>query len=273
MMLVRWLGCVAMIAALGATSALAQTPAAAQTQVSVRLDELTWPELKARIDAGATTIIVPIGGTEQNGPHMALGKHNVRATLLAERVARTLGNALVAPVIAYVPEGSVDPPTAHMRFPGTLSIPVPAFEAVLEGAARSLRRAGFRDIVLLGDHGGYLRSVAAVASRLDREWRGTGVRVLAPPEYYHAADQAFAATLAARGFRAEEIGTHAGLADTALTLALAPALVRVDRMHAQPSAADGVYGDPRRSSAELGAIGVDAIVAETVAAIRNAARR
>ncbi|HEY5861790.1 MAG TPA: creatininase family protein, partial [Casimicrobiaceae bacterium] len=128
-----------MLVALGAGAAHAQTPA------TVRLDELTWPELKARIAAGTTTVIVPIGGTEQSGPHMALGKHNLRAALLAERIAQALGNAIVAPVVAYVPEGGIDPPTGHMRFPGTISVPAPAFEAVLEGAAQSLRRAGFRD--------------------------------------------------------------------------------------------------------------------------------
>jgi len=255
------------LAALGAIGAHAQTPA------TVRLDELTWPELKARIDAGATTIIVPIGGIEQNGPHMALGKHNLRVSLLAERIAKALGNALVAPVVAYVPEGNIDPPTAHMRFPGTISVPVPAFEAVLEGAARSFRRAGFRDIVLLGDHGGYLKSLAALSTRLDREWAAANVRVHVPAAYYRAADQGFGTTLAARGYRPEEIGTHAGLADTSLTLAVAPALVRVDRMRAAPSAADGVYGDPRRSSAELGEIAADAIVADTVDAIRKASAR
>ena len=256
-----------MLAAFGAAAA------GAQAQPTVRLDDLTWPELAARIAAGTTTIIVPIGGTEQNGPHMALGKHNARVALLAERIAKDLGNALVAPVIAYVPEGGIDPPTAHMRFPGTISVPAPAFEAVLEGAARSFRRAGFRDIVLLGDHGGYAKSVAAVTSRLNREWSGSGARALAPAAYYRAADQAFAATLAARGYRADEIGTHAGLADTSLTLAVAPALVRADRMVAPSSAADGVYGDPRRSSAELGAIAADAIVADTAAEIRRATAR
>jgi creatinine amidohydrolase len=251
-------------------AALATTAAFAQSSAPVELDALTWPELKARIDAGATTVIVPIGGTEQNGPHMALGKHNARAAVLAERIARALGNALVAPVIAYVPEGGIDPPTAHMRFPGTISIPPAAFEATLEGAARSFRRAGFRDIVLLGDHGGYAKSLAAVASRLNRAWSGSGARMLVPAEYYRAVDQAFAAKLLASGYRADEIGTHAGLADTSLTLAVAPSLVRMDEMRAVPSAAQGVYGDPRRSSAALGEIAANAIVADTVAAIRSA---
>jgi len=240
---------------------------------SVRLADLTWTELKARVEGGATTILVPIGGTEQNGPHMTLGKHNARAVALAERIAHVLGDALVAPVIAYVPEGSIEPPSAHLRFPGTIGISDAAFDGVLDGAARSFRRAGFRTIVFLGDHGGYRRALDAVAARLDRQWAPTGVRVLAPHAYYDAADHGFAAALAQRGYRADEIGTHAGLADTSLALAIDPALVRADKLSAPPAAAQGVHGDPRRSSAELGRLGADAIVADTVAAIRAAAAR
>src|SRR5579862_2958463 len=103
-------------------------PACAAAQTPVFLEDLTWTELRDRIHAGTTIILVPIGGTEQNGPHMALGKHNVRARFLAEKIARQLGNALVAPTIAYVPEGSFAPPTGHMRFPGTISITEDAYE-------------------------------------------------------------------------------------------------------------------------------------------------
>src|SRR6187399_2902752 len=110
----RALACVLLIA--GPLSARAEEPA------SVFLEDLTSPELAARIRAGTTTVIVPVGGTEQNGAHMALGKHNVRVRLLSERIARALGTAVVAPVIAYVPEGSVNPPTGHMRYPGTITV-------------------------------------------------------------------------------------------------------------------------------------------------------
>src|SRR3954471_14039731 len=144
--------------------------AAAQPAKSVFLDELTWTEVRDAIAAGKTTVIVPVGGTEQSGPHIVLGKHNVRAKVLAGRIAESLGNAIVAPVIAYVPEGAIDPPAGHMRFAGTISIPESAFEATLEGAARSFRQAGFRDIVLIGDHGGYQKSLVKVAAKLDREW-------------------------------------------------------------------------------------------------------
>src|SRR6266478_6499206 len=97
-------------------------PAArAQVPDTVLLEELTWTEVRDAVRAGKTTIIIPAGGTEQNGPHMALGKHNARVKVLSQGIARQLGDALVAPVIAYVPEGGVTPPTAHMRYAGTIT--------------------------------------------------------------------------------------------------------------------------------------------------------
>jgi creatinine amidohydrolase len=224
---------------------------------SVQLEALTWTELRDRVAAGATIALLPIGGTEQNGPHMALGKHNVRARLLGERIAMKLGNAIVAPVLAYVPEGSIEPPTEHMRWPGTISVPVPAFEAVIEATARSLLRAGFTDIVLLGDSGNYRASLDRVAARV------RGVHAL--PEYYRAATEGFAQILRARGFSAEEIGRHAAVADTSLLLALDASLVRA---RAAAAAGDGVGGDPRRAAADVGQLGVDHIVEQSVAAIR-----
>jgi creatinine amidohydrolase len=103
-----WLG--------GAASVQAAPP-------SVYLEELTWTELRDAVKAGATTIILPVGGTEQSGPQMALGKHNARVRVLSGKIAATLGDTLVAPVLTYVPEGSVSPPVGHMRYPGTISIP------------------------------------------------------------------------------------------------------------------------------------------------------
>src|SRR5206468_7114992 len=158
---------------------------------TVFLEELTWTELRDQIRSGKTTVIVPIGGTEQNGPHMALGKHNLRVRYLSEKIARALGNALVAPVIAYVPEGGLAPPTEHMRFSGTITVPEETFEKILEYAARSFKLAGFRDIVFLGDHGGYQRGERAVADRLAREWAATGARAHAIEEYYRASQTEF----------------------------------------------------------------------------------
>src|SRR6266478_5333805 len=236
---------------------------------TVFLEELTWTELRDLIQSGKTTIIVPIGGTEQNGTHMVLGKHNLRVRYLSEKIAGALGNALVAPVIAYVPEGGLAPPTAHMRFPGTITVPEEAFEKILDYAARSFKLAGFRDIVFLGDHGGYQRGETAVADRLDREWAATSVRVHAIEEYYRAGQAEFARLLKSKGFRDEEVGSHAGLADTSLMLATDPRLVRADRL--RPG--EGVNGDPSRSSAELGQLGVDLIVTRTVDSVRKAVAR
>jgi creatinine amidohydrolase/Fe(II)-dependent formamide hydrolase-like protein len=252
---------------------LASTPASAQPPSTVSLEDLTWTELRDAIRSGRTTIIVPIGGTEQNGRHMTLGKHNRRVQALAEKIAFTLGNALVAPVLAYTPEGSLDPPTAHMRFPGTITMANATFEQVLEAAARSFQLHGFRDIVFLGDHGGYQKDLQIAADRLNRTWAATPVRAHAIPEYYRVAAIAYPQALRSRGYRDDEIGSHAGLADTSLALAIDPRLVRAERMQAAPSSADGVYGDPRGATVELGQLGVDAIVTQTTAAIRKATRR
>src|SRR6188472_967872 len=119
---------------------LGMASSARGAELPVFLEDMTWTEVRDAIAAGRTTVIVPVGGTEQSGPHMALGKHNVRVKMLAGRIASELGNALVAPVVAYVPEGSIDPPAGHMRFAGTISIPEAAFETTLEYAARSFRR-------------------------------------------------------------------------------------------------------------------------------------
>lgn len=238
---------------------------------SVYLEDLTSAELRDAIRAGTTTAILCAGGTEQNGPHMTLGKHNARVRVLAARIARELGNALVAPVIAYVPEGSLAPPSGHMRYPGTISIPADAYRRTLEYAARSFKLAGFRDIVFLGDSGDYQKDNQAVAAALDREWAATPVRVHAIAEYYRAATAGFADTLRKQGHADQEIGPHAGLADTSLMLAVDPAQVRMGELAARSM--PGVTGNPARSTAALGQPAADAIVAHSVAAIRAATKR
>ena len=251
-------------------------PGALAAPASNQLEELTWTEVRDRLAAGTTTILVPIGGTEQNGPYMAIGKHNVRANYFASAIAARLGNALVAPVIAYVPEGSIHPPAAHMRFAGTISIPDAAFEAMLEATARSFKQHGFRDVVFLGDHGGYQKNMQHVAERLGREWaRDPACRVHAYTAFYEATQGPFIAALKSRGFGEAEIGTHAGLADTALALAADPALVRAGALaHAsKPGPADGVLGDPRRATRALGEMGAAQIIQTSAAGIAQLTRK
>ena len=244
--------------------ALGATPSRA---AEIQLDALTWTEVRDALRGGSTTILVPIGGTEQNGPHMALGKHNVRVGRLAERIATQLGHTLVAPVVAYVPESA-----GHMRFPGTISVSGEAFTGIVTGAARSLRRSGFRDIVLLGDSGDYQPLLRRVSERLNREWAGSGARVHYIAAYYDASTTGYDQLLGEAGFTPAQIGPHAGLADTSLMLAVDASLVHGDRV-AEASPQTGVTGDPTRASVALGQKGVDLVVGKTVSAIRSALAR
>jgi creatinine amidohydrolase len=258
------------LAVLSVLSILCFGAAAQAAPPSVQLEELTWTEVRAAIQSGTTTIIVPAGGTEQSGPHIALGKHNVRARVLAGRIAAALGDTLVAPVLAYVPEGVVSPPTGHMLFPGTISIPDAVFKSTLEAAGRSLRQAGFTHIVLVGDHGGYQSILKQAAADLNKEWAGSGVRAHFIPDYYRAVDVAYVRALRAKGLSDVQIGSHAGTADTSLTLAIDPSLVRPDHLVGDHGPAEGTNGDPGPSSGALGQLGVDLVVSQTVAAIRKA---
>jgi creatinine amidohydrolase len=239
---------------------------------SVYLQELSSTDVRDALKAGQRTVIIPVGGIEQSGPHMALGKHNFRVQVLAGRIAAVLGNALVAPVVAYVPEGRVSPPTEHMRYAGTISIPDDAFKGLLAGAARSLAQHGFTDIVLIGDHGGYQGQLKAVAAALNREWKGGPARAHFIGEYYLAAQEPFIKALRERGLSDAQIGTHAGAADTSLMLALDASRVQPEKMpaNAHDAKAAGVSGDPARASAELGKLGTELIVQQSVTAIRAA---
>lgn len=239
---------------------------------SVYLEELTTADVSAALKAGKTTIIIPVGGVEQNGPHMALGKHNFRARALAGMIATALGDALVAPVVNYVPQGNVSPPTEHMRFVGTISIPFDVFKGVLKGAALSFKQHGFTHIVLLGDSGNYQTALKAVVDGLNGDWAKSSTRAQFLAEYYQAGQTQYVAALKSKGLSSEQIGTHAGAADTSLLMAVDAAMVKPELFAASAKAgwAGGTAGDPRASSPELGMLGVDVIVKASVAAVRRA---
>ena len=250
------------------------TPVCA-AQEHIFLDDMTSAEVRTALKDGKTTVIIPVGGTEQSGPHIALGKHNIRVKALSGKVAEALGNALVAPVVAYVPEGNVEPATGHMRFSGTISVPESAFKSIIEGAARSFRQHGFLNIVLLGDHGGYQPALKAVAASLNREWAKTATsttRAHFISEYYGATQTTYVKALRSRGLSDHQIGLHAGVADTALSMAIDPSMVRPDLFGAAAleGPTGGTVGDPRVATSVLGQLGVDAVVSETVSAIRRA---
>ena len=147
----------------------------------------------------------------------------------------------------------------------TIIIPVGGVEQSGPGLAH-----GFRTVIFIGEHGSYQGDLAAAALQLNRDWPGTPARAFFVPEYYRAATTDFYPVLKSHGYSAAEIGTHAGVADTSLTMAVDPRAVRAEALKTGTDldAANGVYGDPRRSSADMGRLAADAIVDRTVAAIR-----
>ena len=235
---------------------------------TVILEELTWTEVRDAIRAGKTTVIFPTGGTEQNGPHMVLGKHNYIVAYAAEQIARRLGNALVAPVLAYVPEGDLDPPAGHMRFPGTITLPHEVFMKVTEYAARSFKLSGFKDIVLIGDSGPNQKGLQSVAAMLNKEWARSDVRVHYISDYYSG--NGFQEWLISQGEKPEAIGEHAGIYDTSQLMALNPRLIRMDKLAPGGDAGvTGVTGNPTRSSITYGKKGLDMTIAAAVVQIQK----
>ena len=237
---------------------------------TVFVQELTWTEVAARVRAGTRSVIVPTGGTEQNGPHMVLGKHNFIIREASERIARELGNTLVAPVVAYVPEGGIDPPTGHMRYAGAITLPQEHFEALLEYTARGFALHGLENVIFIGDSGGNQRGMAAVAEKLNGEWEAAGnpSRVLYVPEYYRG--NGFRDWLLEQGIPEDAIGRHAGVTDTSQLWYVAPEQIRPDkRVRDGGFEGSGVSGDPTLASRELGAKGIELKVETTVRRVRE----
>jgi creatinine amidohydrolase len=228
---------------------------------SVFISDLTWPEVQEAIARGKTTAIYYAGSTEQNGPHLALGKHNVIAEYLAGRVAQELGNALAAPVLPFAPAAD------HLKFPGTVHLSEQTFGAVAREVAASMLAAGFRHVVLMGDHGGGQDALKQAAAELDKEWRAKGRRVYYVPDAYYKAQEQIRAYLVKHKL---PTGRHAGIEDTSELLYLdrQRQWVRRDKL-APGDAAAGVDGDPRRASPELGKLSLDMKVAAAAAQIRS----
>jgi creatinine amidohydrolase len=233
------------------TAPAGKTPTRAPDTVFI--DELTWEETRDALKAGTTTVIVPTGGTEKNGYHMVLGKHNYVVAFAANQMARKLGKTLVAPTIQYVPEGDPD-----RQNPGSISLPSPAYDLLLDAAARSLAAHGFKDILFIGDSGGNQAGMVAVAKALNEEWKGAGARVYALPDYYEQGRVHYRAWLEAEfGYQDATIGAHAGISDTSQMLFVHPAGIRTDRIMPWGGPADsGVSGDPTLSTAAIGRMGL-----------------
>ena len=233
-------------------TAPAGTPS--QAPDTVFIDELTWEETRDALKNGKTTVIIPTGGTEKNGYHMILGKHNYIVTHGANMMARKLKNALVAPTIQYVPEG--DPDRAG---PGVISLPSPAYDMLLDAAARSLKAHGFTDILFIGDSGGNQQGMRTVAEKLTEEWKDAGVKVFALTDYYEGGREHYRAWMeAAFAYDETIVGSHAGISDTSQMLHVRPAGIRKDQLKPWGGYGDsGVSGDPMKATAEIGRMGME----------------
>ena len=249
-----------------ASPAFTQAPSLPQPG-SVFLEELTWIEVRDAIAAGKTTVVIPTGGTEQNGPHIVLGKHNYLVKYKAGEVAKNLGNALVAPVMAYVPEGDVDPPTGHMRYAGTMTTPQDVFVKVLEYAARSLKQHGFIDIALVGDSGGNQEGQRLVAAALNEEWVATPARVHHITAYYPGRGDDW---VVSQGVSAADVGSHAGTHDTASLMYINPSMLRFDKLVAgKQGDGQGHVGDPAKATAVFGKRILEMQIEDATAQIRE----
>jgi len=197
---------------------------------SVWIEELTWMEVRDALGAGKTTALIVTGGVEQNGPYLATGKHSIILEATAEAIARKLGNALVAPIVSFVPEGDIDPPTSHMLYPGTISVRQETFRALLSDIAMSLKSHGFTDIVLIGDSGGNQEGMETVAEALSGEWGGSGTRIHFIPEYYD--NPRWMAWLEDRGVVEVDEGLHDDVRHSSIMMLVDPTTVRADQRRA-----------------------------------------
>jgi len=241
-------------------------PAYAQKQ-SVWVDDLTWPEVRDAIAAGKRTAIIYTGSSEQNGPHMVIGKHNFIARAMGQRIAEELGDALVYATMPYAITGDPIARTGHMRFPGSVTLPPEVFYGVVRGAAQSALTAGFKVVALMGEHGGGQNELALAARSLDPQARAAGGGGLFIGDLYEKSRVMMREVLAKRGLPTDE--DHAGIPDTSslLYLQTKDEWVRQDKI-AQADDKNGVRGHPQLASAELGKIYLDIKVELAIKQIR-----
>ncbi len=156
---------------------------------TVWMEEMTWMDVRDALKAGKTTAIIATGGMEPNGPWLVTGKHNYVLHTNCEAIARKLGNALCAPIVKFVPEGSISPASGHMASPGTISMREETFRMLLTDLVHSLKAHGFTRIILIGDSGGNQAGQRWVADSVTKLWQGAPI-VAHIQEYYDYASVA-----------------------------------------------------------------------------------
>jgi len=228
--------------------------------------------VRQAIQSGKTNAIIYTGSTEQNGPHMAIGKHNFIARWVAGAIAIKLGDALVYPTLPFAPTGDAVKRTAHMRFPGSVTLTPQTYRSVVHDVALSAIDAGFHNVFIMGDHGDGQDVLGSVANELDTQWRPKGVRVYYVPDLYFKEKQQAHAYEASHGLPTHDV--HAGTDDTSELMALdgQHRWIRTDKLapsEGVQTARTGVDGDPTKASAALGDVFLHYKVDDAVGQIRQ----
>ena len=216
------------------------------------LEQLTTVELKQRLETGCPVALLYNGGVEETGPHLALGKHNLRIYQYGAALAQAIGDAILLPVMPFSPNDS-----ARMAFAGTIGLRSETYVAVNEDVIRSLIGGGFRRVAILTDHGEGLPRLRETVERLDKEYQPKGARVFFVGDAYEKARAQIEAEIKTDG---KVPGGHGGLWDTAETMAADPGLVRPGLMAPGtltndgngPIDANGISGDPRGATVAMG---------------------
>jgi creatinine amidohydrolase len=253
--------CSLMLIAAGAISLLvAAGPARAAPRARadlVEFEKMTWMEVRAALAAGKTTALIYTGGVEERGPQDANGGHNFMAHATVEAIARELGNAIFLPVLPYTPNDAES-------IPGTIGITNELLAAMLERITEQAVLNGFRNVILMGDHGGGQPQVyEELAKKLDGRY--AGARVFYCDQVYKAANDAFDQYLAQQGY---PLSLHGGIPDTSEMMYLDKDNIWVRRDLVSSAVGDpvvdgkaqigphspqnGILGDARRSTPELG---------------------
>ncbi len=234
---------------------------------------MTWPDIEAALAAGARTAVIAAGATEQHGRHLPEGSDAFMGEAVAERVARELGDALVAPVIR---PGCSDHP---LDFPGTISIPADTLIDILDAYVTSLRRNGFERFVVFSTHGGNF----PVLERWQGSRSAPGLIVIPDRRGHVRPVYQFAV---ASGTEQPGVLHHSDAFETSQILALHPSLVHLDRAergYVGPLTADelfargtrivspnGVLGDPAGATAEIGEVMLRSVTDYIVGKVRAA---
>lgn len=245
-----------------AVPALAQGPGVAGGRTpNVEFDMMTWPEVKKAMGEGKITALVYNGGTEQRGPQNVNGGHTLMARETVRAIAIKLGNAIAAPVLPFSPNN------ASAELPGTIGLTPDLFAAINEQVAEQLIKTGFKNVVLMGDHGGGQQQLGEVAKKLSAKYAAQGIKVVFCNDVYSTANDDFDKWLQSQGY---PTSSHAGIPDTSemLYLGADKGWVRKDLVKdalgdpvlpqgqkpdpSKPRVNNGISGDGRRSTPELG---------------------